>query len=240
LNSPANDLLTRLEAARLWSYFHKDWLLQLRQALREQLPADYRVFVESEAVLISPLDESPAAVVLPDVSVSRSTTLPFPHSPLAAASVTAAVIEAEEPCEVETHYVLVIRRAPEQHIVAAVELLSPSNKGIGNRFDRQQHLRKRGEYLHAGVSLLEIDALLQGDRDLPPPLVRLAAFERCAWTAHVADGKRRYAGWGWNSADPLPVLDWLIDAGQHATINLGQTFDAAVAFNDWKRMTMKK
>lgn len=238
MNSSANDLLTRIEAARLWSYFHKDWLLQLRQALREQLPPDYRVFVESEAVLISPDAASPVAAVLPDVSVSRSTSGPFPHSPLAAESPTAAVIEAEEPCELETHYMLVIRRAPEQHIVAAVELLSPSNKGVGNRLDQQQHLRKRSEYLNAGVSLLEIDALVQGERDLPPALSRLADYERCAWTAHITGGKRRFRGWGWRAADPLPVLDWFIDASQRATINLGQTLGAAVAFNDWERLAL--
>lgn len=238
MSSTANDLLTRIEASRLWSYFHKDWLLQLRQALREQLPSDYRVFVESEAVLISPLDDSRATAVLPDVSVSRSTPPATSRSAFEGEPVTAAVVEAEEPCEEETHYSLVIRRAPEQHVVAAVELLSPSNKGIGNRFDQQQHLRKRGEYLRAGISLLEIDALLQGDRELPPPLLRLADYERCVWTAHVADGRRRYAGWGWNSADPLPVLDWFIDASQQATIDLGRTLEAAVAFNDWERLAM--
>jgi hypothetical protein len=31
----ANELLSKIETARLWSYFHKDWLLQIRQALRE-------------------------------------------------------------------------------------------------------------------------------------------------------------------------------------------------------------
>src|SRR5581483_6356494 len=104
----ANQLLTRIETERLWGYFHKDWLLQIRQALRDQLPDNYRVFVESEAVLISPESEV-AASILPDVAISRS-HLESRIQP-AAESVTAAVIEVEEPCEQETHYSLVIRRA---------------------------------------------------------------------------------------------------------------------------------
>jgi hypothetical protein len=36
----ANELLSKIEAARLWSYFPKDWLLQMRQALRELDPKE--------------------------------------------------------------------------------------------------------------------------------------------------------------------------------------------------------
>src|SRR5690606_24490551 len=98
--------------------------------------------------------------------------------------------------ETETHYTLIVRRSPDQRIVAAVELLSPSNKGIGNRLDREKHLRKRGDYLDAGVNLLEIDALLHGERDLPPALATLADYERVAWTATHGEGRRRYRGFG--------------------------------------------
>jgi hypothetical protein len=48
-----NWLLRRIEEARLWAYFHKDWLLQIRSLLRGQLPPEYHLFVESEAILIS-------------------------------------------------------------------------------------------------------------------------------------------------------------------------------------------
>jgi hypothetical protein len=51
--------------------------------------------------------------------------------------------------------------------------LFASNKGLGNRWDRERHLRKRDGYLQAGVSLLELDALIRGERDLPDPLQRL-------------------------------------------------------------------
>jgi hypothetical protein len=36
-----NELLSKIEAAHLWAYFHKDWLLEMRQRLRPQLPPEY-------------------------------------------------------------------------------------------------------------------------------------------------------------------------------------------------------
>ncbi len=228
-----NDLLSRIETARMWGYFHKDWLLQIRESLRAQLSADYRVFVESEAVLISPDSTDPIMKVMPDVAVTTPAGLPeairseFPDDG------TVATIDVDEPIDVDTQYSLVIRRAPENYVVAAVELLSPSNKGVGNRLDEEAHLRKRDAYLHAGVSLIEIDALLKGRRVLPDPIASLASYERLAWTMQYDVGRRRYRGWGWNQSDPLPVLNWQIDLRAMVRIDLARTAEQAVAFNDW-------
>jgi hypothetical protein len=231
----ANELLSKIEVARLWSYFHKDWLLQMRQALREQLPPEYRVFVESEAVIISPDPDEAQRIVQPDVSVARSVGAGTIASG-AAGGATSTVVEAEEPCEVETHYSLIIRRSPDNRVVAAIELLSPSNKGIGNRLDEQKHLRKRDDYLDAGVNLLEIDPLSQGHRTVPAAIAELAAYDRIAWTATHDAGRRWYRGWGWNSDDPLPTIDWQIDAGHCVLINTGEALQQAAAFNDWESL----
>jgi len=233
-----NELLTRIETARLWSFFHKDWLLQARLSLREQLPSDYRVFVESEAVLISPeANDVPPRVTLPDLLVAR----PASHSQenslgKFANDTTAATIEVEEPYSIETRYWLTIRRSPGQEIVAVMELLSPSNKGIGNRLDRQKHLRKREEYLNASVNLLEIDALVEGERDLPPSVSQLKGYQRSVWSVTYQDGRRRFQGWGWNLPDPLPTIQWQIDSGHSVRVDLGKTLADAAAFNDWESM----
>jgi hypothetical protein len=234
-----NDLLSRIESARLWRYFHKDWLMQIRPLLRSQLPDEYALFVESEAVLIAPDSNGPEVHkgVHPDVSVTTpGASAPIPD-PKPVAGATLAVVEAEEACEIETHYSLVIRRAPENCIVAALELLSPSNKGIGSRLDRRKHLGKRQEYLDAGVNLLEIDALIQGERDLPEQLVQLAPFPRIAWSATHDDGLRRYRGWGWGPADPLPKIDWQVDEGRVVLVDLGKSFTEAAEFNPWETLT---
>jgi Protein of unknown function (DUF4058) len=233
-----NSLLTRIEAARLWSYFHKDWLLQIRLAVRRQLPAEYRVFVESESVLVTPEPwEAPLASIQPDVAVSRA--MPPASTPIPESNIhrgTAAVIEADEPCEVETHYTLLIRRAPENHVVAAAELLSPSNKGLSNRLDQQKHLRKRSEYFDAGINLLELDPLTQGQRVLPDALAALSPFERVVWTAFHDSGRRRFRGFGWNEADPVPQIEWRIDMAQGVLVDLGATLAEAVEFNDWESL----
>jgi hypothetical protein len=229
-----NSLLAQIETARLWNYFHKDWLLQIRLAVRQQLPADYRVFVESEVVLITPETfESPVESILPDVSVTRGGGSQSGAPQTEATSASAAVFEAEEPCEAETHYSLVVRRAPENYLVAAAELVSPSNQGVGNRLDQQRFLRKRSDYFDGGINLLEIDTLIHGERILPERLSTLRSFERVAWSAFHEGGWRRFRGHGWNSADPLPQIAWRIDAAQVARIDLGATLAEAADFNQW-------
>lgn len=230
-----NDLLSRIETAGLWSFFHKDWLLQIRTLLRSQLPNDYHVFVESEAVVISAGDiESPKSAVLPDIAVVRRTPVDDRKTSVGASQSTSqAVIEVDEPVELETHYSLLIRLGPAHVVVPALEMLSPSNKGLGNRWDRKRHLRKRAEFLDCGISLLELDPLLKGVRDLPSPLARLSEYDHIGWSAYHQEGRRQYRGWGWNQADSLPQIDWQIDAEQRPVINLTDYLRTAADFNDW-------
>jgi hypothetical protein len=52
--SNLNDLLAKIESQQLWSYFHKEWLIEIRSQIRRQLPATHYVFIESESTLIAP------------------------------------------------------------------------------------------------------------------------------------------------------------------------------------------
>ena len=236
MESP-NELLWRIEYARMWAYFHKDWLLSIRSALRPQLPSEYHLFVESEAILISPTDGDVAGALLPDLALSRSDVPNHAARTHRHAKGTAAVVEVDEPCEIDTKYSLLIRRAPENQVVAVLEILSPSNKGLGNRFDEEKHLRKRRSLLEAGVQLMEIDALVQGHRDLPNPLMaRLFEFKRVAWAASHFDGRRQYRGWGWNEADSLPVIPWFVDDRVEVCVDLSESLRQAVEFNRWSKL----
>lgn len=232
MQSP-NSLLTKIERAGLWAYFHKDWLLQMRGLIRPQLPAQYHLFVESEAILISPEEKATPASVLPDASVARQESAAGPSSEPLPMGVTAAVIEVEETCETFNKYRLVIRRAPDNLVVAVLEILSPSNKGLGNRFDQEKHIRKRNSLLDAGVNLLEIDALLEGSRELPTSLSDLSSYDRIAWTASHEDGRRKLRGWGWNEADPLPVVSWSVEGDLEVVVDFRLAFDQAREFNQW-------
>jgi hypothetical protein len=231
-----NELLDRVETAGLWAFFHKDWLLEIRTALRPQLPGDYHLFVESESILISPEGESPPVPILPDLSVARTDTPRSTPSTSVQTEPTAAVIEYVEEIEVDSKYSLLIRRAPENRIVAALEIVSPTNKGASNRFDREKFLLKRDGYFEAGVNYLEIDALRNGPRVLPLALAGLAAFERNGWTAFHLRGQRRVRGCGWNRTDPPPVVPWMIEENLSLAVDFATTLQSASAFNRWPQL----
>jgi hypothetical protein len=229
----SNQLLDQIEAAGLWAYFHKDWLLEIRTALRRQLPPEYHLFVESEAILVTPDGQTPPAPILPDLSVARAVGPPLAQ-PLAGGA--AAVIEVVEEVELVTKYSLLIRRAPEHHLVAALELLSPSNKGQSSRLDRDKYLRKRDGYLEAGVNLLEIDALRSGQRLIPSALARLEEYERNAWTAAHAGGTRALRGYGWHITEDPPAVPWTIEDSTTALVDLKATLQSASEFNRWPQL----
>jgi hypothetical protein len=231
-----NELLDRVETAALWAFFHKGWLLEIRTALRPQLPADYHLFVESESILISPEGESSPAAILPDLSIARVEASSSERTTSTSPEPTAAVIEYVEEVEVDTKYSLLIRRAPENRIVAALEIVFPTNKGASSRFDREKFLLKRDGYFEAGVNYLEIDALQHGPRVLPPALTKLASFERNAWTAFHHRGQRRVRGCGWNRTDPLPVLPWTIEENLALTVDFAATLQSASEFNRWPQL----
>ena len=235
-----NNLLAKIETVRhLWAYFHKDWLLEIRQLLRPQLSSDYHVFIESETVLVSPDNQDSDDRTLPDLAVTHSGQ----HIASAGnepAGATAAVVELVETVELFSKYSLVIRRSPDQQLLAVLELLSPSNKGLGNRTDRGKYLRKRDDYLEAGISFLEIDALLKGQRLFLDPLKHLADYQRnAAWTAFLDDSGRRLRGYGWSAEQPLPKLPWWIDNRQVVLVDLDAAARAAFAFNQWESLVGK-
>jgi len=99
-----NTLLSKIEAARLWAYFHKDWLLSIRGLLRPQLPPQYFVFVESETLLVTPDTDEVFPAVLPDVSVARAERDAETAGRQQPSRATAAVLELDEPCEVFCKY----------------------------------------------------------------------------------------------------------------------------------------
>ena len=227
-----SEILTKIESRGLWSYFHKDWLIQIRDLVRPQLPRLYAVFVESEALAVAPADGPGPSPTAPDLPVARRAERR--SATVRSTAATQAVVEIEEPYELLTTYSLLIRRAPEQRLVAACELLSPTNKAVLGPVYRDQHLRNREQYLAAGVSLLEIDALLEGQRILPEQLTGLRQFARHAWTVAHGASKRTWRGWGWNEPDVLPVIAWDIEEDVQVSVDLARALEQALRFNPWE------
>ena len=229
-----NGLLARIESSQLWAYFNKDWLLQIRTQIRPQLPKTYSIFVESEAILVAPGSEESPTAVAPDIAITRPEGLPVQPSSITQA--TAAVVEVEESCELVTTYALLIRRAPENRLVAVAELLSPSNKGVHGVWDRDSFLRKRHQFLESGVNLLEIDALTCGERVFPPSLASLSKFNRSAWTAFHEGGRRRWRGWGWSDTEAPPTVAWRVEGNLTVSVNLCDTIRQAAQLNPWESL----
>jgi len=227
-----NELLTRIEQERLWAYFHKDWLIEIRALLLRQLPEEYHVFVESETVLLSIESNGNVAKSEPDVAVARRKEH-LAKTVLQESSATAALVEFEEPYELFSKYTLILRRSPHNRVVAAVEMLSPANKGLASRTDRYKYLSKRDSYAEAGINFLEIDALTEGERLLPETLRTLQNYERNAWTALHDSQSRWIRGYGWNSNQRMPVIRWNIEPGVETLIDLDQTARTALELNRW-------
>lgn len=227
-----NDFLTRVEAKQMWAYFHKDWLLEMRALIRPQLPREYSILIESETVLITPRISGVVQPSAPDIGIARveRPTMETRHGGRA----TAAVLEVEEAIELYQSYSLVIRRAPENLLIAAAEILSPTNKGSAGQVEKDKYLRKRAGYLESGLSFLEIDALVQGDRLTPANLATLKSYARNAWTAYYDGGRRRMRGWGWNAGEPLPIVDWMIEGRSSVEIDLAGALERAREFNPWE------
>jgi hypothetical protein len=143
------------------------------------------------------------------------------------------LIEIDEPYELFSRYALIIRRSPHNRVVAAVEMLSPTNKGLASRADRDKYLLKRDSFAEAGVNFLEIDALIRGERLLPDSLGALADYERNAWTALYHGDSRRLRGYGWNTNQRIPVIRWEVEVGVEALIDLDQTARTALELNRW-------
>lgn len=228
------ELLTRIERKRLWAYFHKDWLLQIRELLRPQLPRELAIFVESEAVVIAPDLTGPMVSLAPDLAIARPGDETFETR--SAEQVSAMVLEVDEEIELYERYSLLIRRAPDNRVVAAAEILSPTNKGVFGTLDKEKYLRRREAYFDAGINLLEIDALLEGERLLPPALESLRRFDRTAWTVCHTAGRRHFRSWGWSVAEPLPRVEWEVEPGLSTVIDLALSCQRACEFNPWESL----
>jgi hypothetical protein len=227
-----NHLLARIENRHLWAYFHKEWLIEIRALLLKQLPQEYHVLVESETVLLSLEANGNVAKTAPDVAIATAQEYSA-KALVQETAATAALIEIDEPFELFSKYTLIIRRSPQTRVVAAVEMLSPSNKGLASRADRDKYLLKRDSFAEAGVNFLEIDALVTGERLLPESLSALSDYERNAWTALYHGDSRRLRGYGWNSNQRMPVVRWEVEAGVETLIDLDQTSRTALELNRW-------
>jgi hypothetical protein len=187
-----------IEAQNYWPGFHSSAITYCRDAIADQLPDAYDVWIEERIQLVEYPTEG-VKQMMPDLLVDRAAGFSeFNRGP--------AVLEVEPTTltvtlldDVREGYLKILHR-PDQTLVTVVELLSPDNKtGPGS----VQYLSKRNALLYQPVHLVELDFLVGGHR-----LPTVQTLPRGDAYAFVARGDRRpdcdvYA---WSIRQPLSKI----------------------------------
>ncbi len=149
-----------LERREIWPDFHDSLIAYLRESLQPMLRPQYAAISQNRLYVIEherPIYPDVSVIELPDWSQGDGSTA------------TAVLPDLDEPfvVEIETEEIRqptlhIIEPAAGNRIVAAIEVLSPDNKLPGP--GRESYRRKCDELWEAGVHLIEIDLLRDGQR----------------------------------------------------------------------------
>lgn len=172
-----------LEDERFWHDFHKRFITYAAEALAPRLPSRYRLRIDERSLVTTFPSSPPQRVFHSDIAPTERTA-PVPSS---AATATAAVqteteIALDEPVIVELVSELVQRQSfikivdrTRERLVTIIELLSLSNKRTGEW--RAAYLQKQLSCLEAGVNLVEINLLRQGEHTVAVPAYALSSLQ---------------------------------------------------------------
>lgn len=168
---------------RHWGDIHTSVMDYARNQLNVQLPEDLQARVE-ESVAVA-IDYRTAHTRYPDVRVVEESgvagTVTATSRPGVALAEPCILFLEDEP-GTERH-LEIVDLSDGGRVVTAVEVLSPANK-LGTD-GRAAFRRKQREYLEAGVNLVEIDLLREGDFVLAIPEQRIPAAHRTPYLACV-------------------------------------------------------
>lgn len=160
MKSPFPGMDPYLEAR--WPEVHARLIVYSSNQLNSQLPVDLQANIEENLTVHE--DDEPTGRIRPDIHVGHDE--PYPVEP----STRSAMALAEPhriklPPHPSRHLEIVDR---DGRVVTAIEFLSPWNK-VGSK-NRQRYVRKQLDYMDAGVNLVEVDLMRQGEYVLAAPL----------------------------------------------------------------------
>jgi hypothetical protein len=206
-----------LERRHVWPDVHSALIVATRDVLASQVAPAYYVAIEERMYIVA-LD-SPEFIGRPDVAMI---TTPTEVRPVSEAETTTAVVSVAQTVvlpqfeEVHERY-LEIRDAQTQAMVTVIEMLSPSNKALGE--GRDAYEEKRRQVLSTLTNLVEID-LLRGGKPMemqPLPQGDYRILVRVGWERPQA---RLYACSVRQALPEIPVP--LRRGEQEARLPLGQ------------------
>jgi hypothetical protein len=210
-----------------WESFHAAFIDDIGRQLAPKLRPKYVVRVERRFVAdaMGTLDDLSIAEAstYPDVGIMQRdpSTLPPHHE--------GGVGVMEPPLQLATAITarspqrsLTIVDVAERKLIAAIELLSPSNKRPGG--GREEYIERRENFLAASVHLIEIDLLRRGAR-----LPMIGTLPHTPYFAFLSRaGHRPMTGiWPISLRDALPMIPVPLLAGE-ADVPL----DLQAAFNN--------
>ena len=218
---------------RYWGDIHTSLMVYARNQLNAQLPDDLQARVE-EGLAVE-CDDRSWRTIYPDVQVVEE--------PQAAAFSQAAVAVAE-PCvlwlegepRTERHLEIVETRDGGR-VITVIEILNAANKvGVDGR---AAYLRKQRQYLAAGINLVEVNLLREGEHVLSVPVERIPSAYRTPYMVCVRRGAipRRAEIYGIALRMPLPNIPIpLRPADRDVVLQLQPLIDACYRDGRYQRI----
>ncbi|MEZ6060008.1 MAG: DUF4058 family protein [Planctomycetaceae bacterium] len=184
----------------VWPEVHASLIVYARNQINDQLPGDLRAKIERTLSVFA--NDAADRSVRPDVHVSEVSEFGSFQSAQSGVAVADPVVVTRDP----GRYRHVEIADSSGRVITAIEFLSPWNK-VGKR-GQQQYTRKQLEFMEAGVNLVEIDLVRQGDYVLAPPLADIPEDRRtpymiCVYRDITPD---QYAIYPVKLQEPLPNI----------------------------------
>jgi hypothetical protein len=140
-----------------WGDVHTRFVTYAADQLQPRLPADLRVRVEERVAVEA---EKEDRFLIPDIRVVERPTNSGLFNETEGGLAVMEPVVSRVPDEDVTERFLEIREFRGGPLICVIELLSPTNKSGGGK---AKYAIKRKDLVRAGVTLVEIDLLRQGD-----------------------------------------------------------------------------
>ena len=168
-----------------WGDVHTRLMVYVSNQINPQLPMDLQARIEESGRVT--IDGEENRTIYPDLKVVEDPSLE-------SGGQSVAVAEVAEPLHLEvvddrvSRHIEIVDTRSGNRVVSAIEVLSPSNKLTADGI--QEYKRKQRHYVQAGVNLLEIDLLRQGDFVMAAPLEKLPTEYRDSYGVCIRRANR--------------------------------------------------
>lgn len=212
-----------------WNSFHSNWATRIADSLVELVPSEFQV--HESLKLGGGLEIDVATIRTPPGTNGSISPKHSDWQPPRAVATPATFPDRFE--------VLVFRSFGGQHLVAAIELISPGNKD--EQATREAFAMKVASYLHEGVSVLIVDVVTERKANLHDEIVRLMRMPEdlrmppdpplyaVSYRPVLRENRPEIDVWvnAFNIGDPLPTMPLRLIADYFVPVKLEATYTEA-------------